>query len=281
MPNLMSLNEWPDNKPVGVIAMGTRDVAAFNDQILNNQAVSKWWRAVPQNMFVGPSIEAPFTVFYCLESISPAAAKKVLSLIEKHTLNDHWTIYLSKPFIPRTSGQPKRLDAKPITDEPSETIEQLTTVFGGVNPTRAQINALHDLPNEDPVLIVNLNNHVEKGIHPDTGEIWSGHDLANLYLKRGIKTFTALSARAVWTGSGKAILRDDLNAGYFNQIGLILYPTRQHFTTLMRIGMKEGWDRYRQAGYDRSWNVHCQVTGSTDQICPYAPSSRSFAQARP
>ena len=281
MPNLMSLNDWPATMPVGVIAMGTQDTAALTELITKNESIAKWWRAKPQNMFVGPAVKPPFEVFYCLEIANPAVAEGVLSEIETITSSAGWTIYLSKPSLPPRQDQVVRFDTNPVTDEPNETIEELSTVFGGVNPTRAQIEAFHDFPFNDPVMILNLNNHVEKGVNPDTGETCSGYDLANFYLKRGIKTFTSLGARPIWTGSGKAVLRDDLDAGYFDQIGLILYPSRQHFAALMRIGMKEGWDRYRHAGYDKSWNVHCQVTGSTDQICPYAPSSRSFAQARP
>ena len=264
MPNLMSLSEWPETMPVGIIAMGTQDTVAFTDLLKKNESILKWWRAEPQNMFVGPAVKPPFEVFYCLEVANPAVAGDVLSEIETIISSAGWTIYLSKPSLPPTQDQIMRFDAKPVTDEPNETIEELTTVFGGANPTRAQLKAFDNLPLGDPVMILNLNNHVEKAVNPDTGETCSGYDLANLYLKRGIKTFTSLGARPIWTGSGKAVLRDDLDAEYFDQIGLILYPTRQHFAAVMRIGMKEGWDRYRQAGYDRSWNVHCRITASNE-----------------
>lgn len=114
-----------------------------------------------------------------------------------------------------------------------------------------------------PLLVLNLNLHKALGIHPDTGEPASGREIADNYFRRGLRTFSRLGARALWAGGCRGSVMDALDVGAFDQLGLIQYPSREHFAKLLQIGSAEGWDRFRLAGLDRSWVVHCRLTASS------------------
>lgn len=252
------LDNWPEGRPVGLLALSKKPTVEV-------PSAHRWWTARAENMVCGPDLEAPFGWMQMIEAAGPAAAESVVRRLASAGEPHEQSLLVGAP-MPRMAEwmmramhlgfrwlpSPRDPGGVPGTgDEP------------GPNPTRAQVERCDNLDQDHPVLVLNLNLHRKTGVHPDTGEQQSGRAIADNYFRRGIPTLHRLGARAVWAGGCRGSIVDGLAVGQFDQIGLILYPSRASFAHLLRIGASEGWDRFRTAGLERSWIAHCRITGSS------------------
>lgn len=262
------LAKWPLGRAVGLLALGPEDPTGdFATRLVRHAGVTSWWSAVAQNMFVGPTVRPPFARMHFIEMRDAKSASHWFDECFTDQSSHRWTVLACNPAPKRAQRIMRAMHLAlrwlPAPPMPVEAPSDLSARPGDMNPSEEQYDAMAAYPPEAPVLVLNLNRHKREGVHPDTGARHSGHELADLYFKRGISTFNRLGARTLWFGGCKGALRDDLDAGVFDQFGLVLYPSRQRMYHLLRIGRREGWDRYRMAGLDRSWIVHCRITGSS------------------
>ncbi|MGI9431515.1 MAG: hypothetical protein ACR2PQ_04840, partial [Myxococcota bacterium] len=234
--------------------------------------VTPWWAAVAENMVIGPSTKAPFDHWHLLQAPSAAVAREIVSDLEADPSEADVTLLALDPMPARALAISRAtgfvLSRLPKPRRGDDVDSDLAT--GGVNPTPEQARHLFvtentgaGLQREGPLLVLNLNLHKERGIHPDTGEEASGRELAGLYFKKGISTFMRLGARIGWAGRCRGALLGDGDAAGWDQVGLIVYPSRQSFLDLLRVPSYAASGVYRTAGLERSWVVHSRAIAAS------------------
>ncbi len=272
------LERWRADQPVGIAALGSPGDAGIGARLAGDPSVTRWWIAHSETLVVGPATKAPFDTMVFFETADPASALRLTGEICNRP-EERWTILAGRPAPARfrffMDASRAVLSRLPAPRAPQRDLHGFSSdKLGTVNPSLQQLRAFDEYSAQAPVLVLNLNHHIKQGTHPDTGETMSGIDLANLYLKRGMRTFSRLGARVLWAGGCKSVIRDDYGLGPCDQIGLIHYSRREDYEKLLRIGLAEGWDRFREAGFDNSWNVHCRITASSEprDIAPVGPA---------
>ncbi len=263
------LEAWPKGKPIGLLALSPGDPSGWAKRASNDPAVEHWWDCVAEYMFAGPGVEAPFRRALMLEVDDAAHVAPLVADLSKLDESGRTTVLTASPMprFPRTvmkavSGLLRQLPGPRVPKEAPEIEAPLGS--SDVNPSREQIERFRKAPGQPPVMVLNLNLHKRQGVDPDTGEPESGRKIADKYFRRGIRTFSRLGARAVSAGACRGALVDGLGVGRFDQIALVRYAARDDFAKLLRIGNAEGSNRYRAAGLDRSWVVHCRVAASSE-----------------
>jgi len=262
------LDGWPTHRPVALLALvsgGDPRGPGVIRRAFEGDGVGPWWTAVSENMVVGPSTEAPFDHWHLVQCPSAAAARDVLSELEAERSEADITLLALDPMPARalriaaaTRFVLARLPKPRLGDD-----FHAEHATGGVNPTPEQADHLFGLEREGPLLVLNLNLHKQRGIHPETGEEASGRELAGLYFKKGFSTFMRLGARVGWAGSCRGALLGEGDTARWDQVGLIVYPSRQSFLDLMRVPSYAESSIYRTAGLERSWVVHSRAIAAS------------------
>lgn len=277
MSDASLLDRWPTGRPVALLALVSggdpRGPEAIRRAVARD-GVAPWWTAVSENMIVGPSTKAPFDHWHLLQAPSAAAARQIVSELQGERSEADVTLLALDPMparalaISRAMGFVLSRLPKPRLGEAFDDGH----ATGGVNPTPEQASHLVGLQREGPLLVLNLNLHKERGIHPDTGQEASGRELAGLYFKKGISTFMRLGARIGWAGSCRGALLGKGDAAGWDQVGLIVYPSRQSFLDLLRVPSYAASSIYRTAGLERSWIVHSRAVAASERA-DIAPSA--------
>jgi hypothetical protein len=263
------LDRWPAGRPVALLALvsgGDPSGPEAIQRAIARQGAGPWWTAAAENMVVGPATKAPFDHWHLLQTPNAAAARTLVSELQEERAESNVTL-LALDSMPARALALSRAAGFVLSRLPKP---RLATSFGGshdmggVNPTAEQAKHFLGLQREGPLLVLNLNLHKERGIHPDTGQEASGRELAGLYFKKGISTFMRFGARIGWAGSCRGALLGEGDIADWDQVGLIVYPSRQSFADLFRVPSYVAAGVYRTAGLERSWVVHSRATGASE-----------------
>jgi hypothetical protein len=263
------LSRWPQGRPIGLLALSPGSPGGWVERVANDPAVRRWWDCRSENMFAGPTVEAPFQRALMLELTDAAQATSLVPELSDLDPSGQTTVLAASP-LPGLARTVMRAMSGVLRHLPQPRVPEGAPAFAAtpdaseVNPSAAQVEAFLKHPGDPPLMVVNLNLHLERGIDPDTGEEDSGRAIADKYFRRGIRTFSRLGARPAFAGACRGALIDGLRVGAFDQIGLIHYASRDDFAKLMQVASAEGWARYREAGLARSWVVHCRVEATSE-----------------
>jgi hypothetical protein len=264
--NRNALDRWPEAQPVGLLMLTGAEDRALSEMIAADPRAIPFWSATSENMLVGPMLDAPFERMHMIEVANAADARALVADLEHLAQGTPSSLLIAKPIpkrVKRVLAAASFLLHKLPAPSLAAALLDFPHALGDANPTAEQLQRFTEERMDTPILVLNLNLHKNMGVHPETGRPAPGRELANVYFRRGISTFSRLGARMVWAGSCQGARTDGIETGEWDQIGLVLYPSRQAFADLLRVPKYAASAPFRDAGLERSWVVQCRVTASS------------------
>ena len=258
------LERWPPGRPVGLLALTGEDEAASLEErsFARDASVRCWWSAKAENMFVGPSQHAPFQRMRLLEVADARSARR---LVDGLRTEFGGAVLAASPLPSRAKRMLRAVQfALRRLPAPRAALEPFSDApLGAAMPSPQQLDRFRKLPQDRPVLVLNLNRYAERARHPRTGELAPGREIAQVYYRRGMLTYARLGARMIWAGECRGQVAGELEIGDWETLGLVLYPSRAAFEHMARVPAFHAAMPFRDAGLESSWVVQCRVTASS------------------
>jgi uncharacterized protein (DUF1330 family) len=117
-------------------------------------------------------------------------------------------------------------------------------------PTQAQLQALLAIPDDGPVVMLNLLRFRPTATAPDDGV--SGEEAYQRYADRMVEFIESRGARVLYTGHVQAQVIGE-GGGGFHVIALVEYPSRREFLEIATHPYVQEIGVHRSAGLEGQW----------------------------